>query len=126
MELAERLGVPPSRLDGREPAEVTEHEHAGGLLVRSVTTREPAWTEQDTALLLALADYRDTLCDCCGFPKAITQGQERLDGPRFAISKRWCLARRTLIETQQAYTRNGKDVKPVHGALRWSIRLEGR
>ena len=123
VELAERLGQPPSRLDGREPAELTEHEHDGDVLVRSVTTREPLYTEHDTALLLALAEYRDGLCECCGIPKAITQGHER-DAPRFVVGKRYCLARRTLIETQEAFTDGGKNAKPEHAALRWSIRID--
>ena len=110
-------------MEGREPAEVTEYEYDGDRLVRAVTTREPQWTELDTAEMLALAEYRNTLCDCCGLPKAMTWVDER-DAPRFVVSKRYCLARRTLIESQQAYTNKGKDVKPVHGALRWSIRAE--
>ena len=119
--------MPPSQLDGREPAEVTEHVYDDyGTLVESVTTREPRWTEHDTALLLALAEYRDSLCDCCGIPKAITQAQERIGGPRFIVSKKYCLARRTLIETEQAFSNKGKDAKPHHAALRWSIRVEGR
>lgn len=116
--------MPRSRLEGREPGEVTEHEYDdAGRLIRSVTTREPEWTEQDTAEILALAAYRDSLCECCGLPKSLTWISEK-DAPKFRVSKRYCLARRTLIESQQAYTKNGKNVKPVHGALRWSIHVD--
>lgn len=72
--------------------------------------------------MLALGEYRDTLCPCCGFPKSMTQVHER-DAPRFLISKRWCWARKTLIETQQAFTDNGKNVKPTHSALQWGISI---
>lgn len=93
--------------------------------MRSVTTREPEWTEEDVAELLALAEFRASLCDCCGMPKSIVQGLER-DAPDFVVSKRYCLARRALIETQQAFTDNGKNSKPVHGALQWGISMKKR
>jgi hypothetical protein len=108
-------------MEGRELVETTEYERdAGGLIVRAITTREPEWTEQDTAEMLALAEYRDSLCECCGLPKKMTQADEK-NAPRFVVSKRYCLARRTMIESQTAFTNNGKDVKPIHQALRWSV-----
>lgn len=61
--------MPPSQLDGREPAAVTEYEHdADGRLVRAVTIREPRYTEQDFAELIALDRYRSTLCPLHGGP----------------------------------------------------------
>ena len=110
-------------MEGREPVEVTEHDYENGVLVRSVTTREPLWTEQDTAEILALGEYRAGLCDCCGLPKSMTWVHER-DAPRFIVSKRYCLARRTLVESQVAFDNDGKDAKPEHRALRWSIRVD--
>jgi hypothetical protein len=44
--------------------------------VRAVTVRDPEWTEQDAAEMLALAEYRDSLCDCCGMPKVARTGFE--------------------------------------------------
>jgi hypothetical protein len=88
-----------------------------------VTTREPLWTERDTAEVLALAEYRASLCDCCGLPKRWTLAHER-DAPKFVISKRYCLARRALLETQDAFTDGGKESNPAHGALQWSIRVD--
>lgn len=35
-------------------------------MVRSVTTTEPEWSEQDQAWLLALQMWRDSLCQRCG------------------------------------------------------------
>lgn len=115
--------MPRSRLEGREPGETTEYEYENDRLVRSTTTRDPEWTEQDTAEMLALAEYRDSLCDCCGLPVSMTLVDER-DAPRFIVSKKYCLARRTLIESQQAFTNNGKEAKPVHQALRWSVQVK--
>jgi hypothetical protein len=53
----------------------------------------------------------------------MTLAEEKF-APRFVVAKRYCLARRTLIESQQAFSNNGKDAKPVHDALRWTIRAE--
>ena len=39
-----------------------------GRLVRSVTVREPEWTEQDRAEILALGLYRSRLCPLHGGP----------------------------------------------------------
>lgn len=94
--------------------------------MRSVTTREPAWTEHDTALLVALAEYRDGLCDCCGYPKKLVWSDliHERDAPRITVARRYCRASRTLIESQHALSNQGKDVKPEHGAIRWSVLLD--
>jgi hypothetical protein len=49
-------------LGGWEPATITEYEYDDdGRLVRSITTREPEFSDEDVALLLAhMADVRDT------------------------------------------------------------------
>jgi hypothetical protein len=113
-------------MEGREPAEVTEYEYEDGLLVRSVTTREPLWTEQDLAEILALAEYRDSLCTCCGLPKDSVLIHER-DAPKFVVTKRYCLARRTLTEMQAAFFKqHEKNPRPEHQALQWSVRIEKR
>jgi hypothetical protein len=129
VEAAERLGVPLSKLEGREPAEVTEHEYADGVLVRSVTTREPAWTEQDFAEVLALAEYRESLCECCGLPKkdVDTRFVHERDAPKFVVSRHTCLARRDLVESQVAFEKqHEKKPRPEHKALLWSVRIEKR
>jgi hypothetical protein len=115
--------VPLSKFEGREPVTVTEYEYDGERLVRAVTVTEPEWTEHDQAVMIALAQYRDSLCSCCGLPKAMTLADEK-DAPRFVVAKRYCLARKTLIESQQSFTNNGKDAKPAHGALLWSVRAQ--
>ena len=47
--------------------------------MRSVTWREPLYTEQDAALLLALAEYRGALCPACGGPLAECTEKQTLD-----------------------------------------------
>jgi len=109
-------------MEGREPVEVTEHEYEDGLLVRSTTTREPEWTEQDMAEQLALVHYQTTLCECCGLPKSMVQGHER-DAPNFIVSKRWCHARKTLLETQWQWAKD-REARPYDGAMQWSIQVQ--
>jgi YD repeat-containing protein len=122
VEAAERAGIPSSKLDGREPREVTEYEYDDeGRLTRSVTVREPEWTEQDVAERLALAEYRDSLCSCCGLPKNQVLIHER-DAPRFVVNKQYCLARKALAEVQRAYMKSNKPTAAE--ALVWSVRAD--
>jgi hypothetical protein len=113
---------------GRETRTVTEYQRddATGALLRSVTVRESDWTEQDQAEILALQIYRDSLCECCGLPKDITQVHER-DAPRFRVTHRMCQARRTLIDTQKPYNiPKEREKHPEWGAYVWSVGVEER
>lgn len=49
------------RLHGWEPAEVTEFEYEGGLLVRSVTRREPEFDDEQLSLLLASVAFESSI-----------------------------------------------------------------
>jgi hypothetical protein len=120
------LRTPRSRMEGREPAEVTEYEYEEGVLVRSVTTREPLWTEEDTAEILALAEYEDSLCPDCGFPRDEVNAHERV-APKFVISRHYCWASKAMAESQHAWmanrTNGGKKQQPPgDAAIRWTIR----
>ena len=97
--------MPPSRLDGRQPLEVTEYEYdeTSGRLLRSVTTRESEWTELDTAEMFALSEYRQMLCPCgCGFLAADSLSHEET-GPKFETSRNLCRARLELVEQQRTF-----------------------
>lgn len=61
-----------SRFRGDPATSETTYEYdGGGLLVRSVTTSDPEWTELDRGLLLAwLAEQRD-VCPLCGHPMSV-------------------------------------------------------
>lgn len=52
-----------------------EYDNAGRL-VRSVTSTEPEWDEQERAWALALAAFEDSLCPLCGRPLAICSAPE--------------------------------------------------
>lgn len=63
MRLSRALGVPLSRLHGREPRTYS-HTRPDGL---TITTRESEWSDEDRLLLLALNAWEADLCPCgCG------------------------------------------------------------
>jgi hypothetical protein len=64
---ARQLGISLRRFDGWEAQQVTEYEHdERGLLVRSVTTQEPEWDEEQQGWVLALAMWESFRCKQCG------------------------------------------------------------
>lgn len=113
-------------MDGREPAEVTEHEYdAGGRLVRSVTIREPEFTEQDRGELLALAVYREGLCPLCGRPLEVCTSHEET-GPEFTANFTACRATLAIIEQQRALSDGGKKPRPNAPAYLWGTTIRMR
>lgn len=57
----------PKRFAGWEPATVTEYEYDDdGRLVRSVTTREIEWDDDERAWAIALIEYESDKCPGCG------------------------------------------------------------
>jgi hypothetical protein len=89
-----------------------------GRLVRSVTRREPLYTEQDRAELLALAMYRDRLCPLHGGPLSECRATED-HLPDFEVSKNYCQAQVALIEAKSVASQSPSR---YHGALLWSTR----
>lgn len=91
-------------MDGREPVEETRHFHdRHGRLIRSVTTRESRFTEQDRAELLGLALYREGLCPLCRRPLEVcTADESKPDTARFEVSWQVCNATRRLSEFKRA------------------------
>lgn len=74
-----------------------------------MTTREPRWTEQDRAEVLALAEYRASLCPCgCGYPVADTTAHWEV-GPEYDATHTTCRARAALVEAQNAAAENKRD-----------------
>jgi hypothetical protein len=127
VEVAERLGIPPSQLDGREPVETTRHTYDHrGRLIKSVTTREPRFTEQDRAELLALALYRDGLCPLCGGPVAVCTSDEESTGIEFEASYVPCRATLERLIKIRGMTDGGKKNLPNAGSYLWSTKVRGR
>ena len=82
-----------------------------------MTVREPEWTDQDRAWMLALIGHRDGLCPCgCGLPADQTLAHES-DGRRFAVpAPTRCRARTALSIAQEQH----KDT-PQPEALLWRV-----
>jgi hypothetical protein len=80
-----------------------------------VTTREPLYTEQDRAELIALALYRDGLCPKCGRPLDVCTSDEGAPGsPEFVVNQSTCRATHAIAETVNGLTDDGK--KPLRYA----------
>jgi hypothetical protein len=90
-------------------------------LIRSVTIREPTWTEQDRAEALALSQYWAGLCPGgCGHPVAETTTHED-DGPEYTASAKTCRACHARLEAQGAVA-DGHQANPYAPARLWHIR----
>lgn len=93
-----------------------------GRLLRSVTTSEPEWTEQDVAEIQALAMYRSWLCPKgCGH--LLTETLTHPDhGPEFvARSAGTCRACAALLEAQRAAAPEGTKPNPDLPARIWRV-----
>lgn len=91
--------------------------------MRSVTVREPEWTEQDRAEILALALYRSRLCPLHGGPIEDCTSPEET-GVQFAVDRATCRAQMTLIETMRAID-DGKKPSPFAAARLFTVRKRG-
>lgn len=78
-----------------------------------MTTREPEWSEEDVAWLLALAAYRATRCPACGGDISECTSPDAEGGFEVPPPTR-CQAKTALVIAQQDY----KD-SPQPEALLW-------
>lgn len=95
--------------------ETTTHEYEDGLLVRSVTAREPEWTEDDRAWMFALSLYRSQQCPLHGGPLSECTSTEE-DGPEFVVRRKRCRAQDALLSVQGESKNTDRP-----GAVLWSI-----
>lgn len=84
-----------------------------------MTTREPRFTEQDTAELLALALYREGLCPKCGRPIEVCTSHEAT-GPEITASYVVCRSTLAILEQERGMTNGGKKPRPNAPAYLWS------
>lgn len=88
-----------------------------------MTTRAPLFTEQDRAELLALAEYRASLCPCgCGYPVAETTAHWTV-GPEYDATKVTCRARAALNEAKRGAAERDKSDAD---AWLWAIQSQKR
>jgi len=113
VEAARAAGEPRSRILGREPRTVTEHEYDDrDRLIRSVTTSEPLWTEEDSSLLIALLAEEAEQCGGCGWPLEVSTDPKTKRTWR--VERHTCEACRMLeaeSENDNEATRRARGVK---------------
>jgi hypothetical protein len=69
--------------------------------VRSVTTRDPDWNDQDRDELFGLMEYEASLCPCgCGHLYEDTTSNWET-GPEFAATRKTCRARAAIVVEQR-------------------------
>lgn len=88
--------------------------------MRSVTVREPEWTEQDRAEILALDLYRKSLCPLHGGPLAECTSHEDT-GPKFVVARKRCRAQDAVLMEQKLAEKIDRP-----GAVLWSVTPKGR
>lgn len=72
-----------------------------------MTTREPRWTDEDRAEILALALYRSQLCSLHGGP--IDECNSHAEtGTQFQVIKRRCRAQYELLGEQEQINKNDR------------------
>lgn len=78
-------------------------------------TKEPRYTEQDRAELIAYELYLESLCPLCGRPLEVCTSDEDAPGaPQFEVQQSMCRASREIAETKRGLTDDGK--KPLRNA----------
>jgi hypothetical protein len=84
-------------------------------VVRTITTREPRWTDEDRDEMFALALYRSWLCPLCGGPiDECTSNYET--GVQYEVRKKRCRATDERLAAQET---DGKVDRP--GAVLVSV-----
>lgn len=83
-----------------------------------MTRREPVWTEQDRAEVLAYQLFKDLLCPCgCG-QKTEDSLSSEVSGPQFRARRVACRARMAIIDAQDAAN---QDQNPYAAARLWTV-----
>ncbi len=77
-------------------------------MIRSVTTRESEWNDQDRTELLALMEYESSLCpNGCGQPLGESTSHDD-HGPQYEIKRTTCRACAAALEAKRAADDGGK------------------
>lgn len=92
-----------------------------------MTTREPLYTEQDRAELIALAIYREGLCPKCGRPLEVCTSDEGAPGSaEFEVNQSTCRATRAIAETVNGLTDDSKKPLRYAEARLWGTTIRKR
>lgn len=94
-----------------------------GRLVSSVAESE--WDETEQAWMLALQEYRDSLCPLCGWPTSVCQNPEYTNLLRAKLPTR-CMVT-TVIDIAQTEERAAYGKEPPQARARlWGAELQDR
>lgn len=91
-----------------------------------MTTREPRFTEQDRAELLAYDLYLEGLCHLCGRPLAVCTADEEKTGTDFVADYIPCRSTLAILASQRALTDDGRKPRPNAPAYLWSTTIRKR
>jgi hypothetical protein len=110
--VAQSLGVSLKRLNGWEPARVTEHEYDdAGRLFRSVERVEVEWDDTERAWMIALAELDGQSCSGCGGYLPETTHIDKSDG--YVAEHPWRCHRCEALEIRRDQVRD----KPHPGSF---------
>lgn len=90
-----------------------------------MTTREPLYTEQDRAELIAYELYAEGLCPRCGRPLEVCTSDEAT-GVQFEVQQSTCRATRAIAEVKNALTDDGKKQIPYAEARMFGTTIRER
>lgn len=90
-----------------------------------MTTREPLYTEQDRAELIAYELYLEGLCPRCGRPLEVCTSDEAT-GVQFEVQQSTCRATRAIAEVKNALTDDGKKQIPYAEARLFGTTIRKR
>ena len=99
--------MPYSEFLGAQVLTETTYEYEDGLLVRSVSTDEPRWTEFDRGLLLALLAERRETCSQCGHP--MSQCRDKSTAGTWQVLEDVCQPTRVAQAVAKDIARTGRN-----------------
>lgn len=107
-------------LRGRHTKAVIEHDYEDGRLIRSVTTRESAWTDRDVDLAIAYERVLADLCRGCGRPLSETTARKNKEAVHsYKASMVRCQACDERIREQDEHSKKGVVQRPE--ATLWGV-----
>ena len=85
------------------------------------STREVEWDETERAWMLALFEYRESLCTVCGWPREICRAQDAEHKVEPFVERCWVASR--IEASQEAEQANNVVIQQPRGRV-WGARLK--
>jgi hypothetical protein len=113
------LGISHKRFTGWEPRTVYEYDAQGRL---AASTLEVEWDEEQRDLMIALQEYRASLCPLCGWRREICGNSKNSHLIEIPTPER-CYVATNLEVAKDRETANGAVVQQPSARL-WGARLK--